>query len=171
MSPGNKNASLLPPPGACLYFPPSPSFSLLTAGPSRPVPVDVRAPRDPSKTPLSVLFPLRASPVAPVRARLPFLSSRSHCRKKANHISVTSSVQKRVRRACAIRKVLRYAEAQQRTGRIYSRGDKAPAVPRSRLSRTRLPLVSYCLFFHRIFFFFFFEVVLFPPRIRSRSFW
>lgn len=38
------------------------------------------------------------------------------------------------------------------SNRIYSHGDKAPAVqPRTRLLQARLPFVWYCLFFHRPF--------------------
>lgn len=132
---------------------------------------------------LRVLFP----------SLLPHLYSRprSNHRERANHISMTSSVQKRARACGGLAKPRDSQSAMwrgTRTGRIYSRGDKAPAVPRccaslspsssSPASRLLLPILlpSPLLLLLRSFFFFFF--FLFDAAASSsagpyplRSFW
>lgn len=148
--------------------PPSPVLaSHLAAGPRRPVPLGARAQR----RPFNLLLPL----------------PRCHCRKKANHISVTSSVQKRTWSACgglreaATRKVL-CGGATELAGftRAVTKHLLSAVPPRSRLPRARLPLVWHCLFFHRLFslfsslpFFFLFGAASSStgPAPASRSFW
>lgn len=83
---------------------------------------------------------------------------RSDRRERANHISMTSSVQKRARarvegwRGRATRKVLRRGvpELAGFTRAVTKHLLSLAAAPRTRLPQARLPLVCYCLFFYRL---------------------
>lgn len=139
MSPGNKNAPPAPVhPSGCRL---AQTRTARRAGPARnPSPRGIFA-SSPSP------FHLYSRP-------------RSHHQERANHISMTSSVQKRARerarvegwRGRATRKVLcRGApELAGFTRAVTKHLLSLAAVPRSRLPQARLPLVCYCLFFHRL---------------------
>jgi len=132
MSPENKNV------------PPS---SVLFSG-CRPARKQTRIARlaGPARNPFSTSLPF------------PYLYSRprSHRRERANHISMTSLVQKRARvegwRGRATRKVLcRGApELAGFTRAVTKHLLSLAAVPRTRLPQARLPLVCYCLFFYHL---------------------